>query len=122
MTKRVLVVDDEPDLVTIVSALLEAEGYEVEAASDGIEAIESAQATPPDLILMDVMMPEMNGYQACRLLKNNPLTRHIPVIMLTAKAYQSDRYQGMDSGADEYLTKPYEDDRVIALVRSFLGA
>ena len=109
MAKRVLVVDDEPDIVDIVTCLLEGEGYETLVARDGIEAVEVAEAERPDLVLLDVMMPEMNGYQVCRLLKAKPEFRDIPVVMLTAKAQQSDQFWGLDSGATAYLTKPFDN-------------
>jgi DNA-binding response OmpR family regulator len=122
MTKRILIVEDEPDLAFILKAFLLSEGYDVEIAEDGVDGVEAAQANPPDLILMDVMMPEMNGYQACRLIKSDPLTQGVPVIMLTAKTYQTDRYWGLEAGADEYLTKPYDERLILSKIRSMIGA
>lgn len=114
-------VDDEPDIVEIVTCLLECEGYETLIARDGVEAIEVAEAEHPDLVLLDVMMPEMNGYQVCRLLRANPKFNGTPVVMLTAKAQQSDQFWGLDSGATAYLTKPFDNAELLAKVSEILG-
>lgn len=118
-SKRVLVVDDEPDIVDIVTCLLEGEGYETLVARDGVEV---AEAEHPDLVLLDVMMPEMNGYQVCRLLKAKPEFRDTPVVMLTAKAQQSDQFWGLDSGATAYLTKPFDNRELLQTVGRHLAS
>jgi len=120
--KRVLVVDDEPDIVEIVACLLEGEGYETLVARDGIEAVEVAEAERPDLVLLDVMMPEMNGYQVCRLLRAKPEFRDTPVVMLTAKAQQSDQFWGLDSGATAYLTKPFDNRELLRTVGELIAS
>jgi CheY-like chemotaxis protein len=122
MHKRVLVVDDEPDIVEIVTCLLEGEGYETLTARDGLEAVEVAEAEKPDLMLLDVMMPEMNGYQVCRLLRAKPDLRDMPVVMLTAKAQQSDQFWGLDSGATAYLTKPFDNRELLRTVGDILAS
>ena len=118
MTARVLVVDDLEPNVKLLEAKLTAEYFEVVTGSSGPEAIEVARREQPDIILLDVMMPGMDGYEACRLLKADPLTEHIPVVMVTALDQQSDRIEGLDAGADDFLTKPVEDVALFARVRS----
>ena len=105
MNKSILIVDDSPLIVEVVSKFLAGQGYRVFTASNGIEAIEKTFRELPDLILLDVMMPRMNGYQACRLLKADPETCNIPIIMLTVKDQASDKYWGIQTGADAYLSK-----------------
>lgn len=105
MNKRVLIVDDSPLIVEVISKFLEGKGYKTFTANNGIEAIEKTFRELPDLILLDVMMPRMNGYQACRLLKSDPETCNIPIVMLTVKDQASDRYWGIQTGADAYLSK-----------------
>lgn len=119
--KKILVVDDEPDINIILTTYLSASGYETLSAKDGLEAISAAQAHHPDLILLDVMMPEMSGYQVARLLKDDPATCGIPLIMVTAKTQQSDRFWGLESGAAAYLHKPFELPDVLAHVQSLIG-
>src|SRR4030067_759588 len=105
MNKCILIVDDSPLIVEVVSKCLAGHGYRIFTASNGIEAIEKTFRELPDLILFDVMMPRMNGYQACRLLKADPETCNIPIIMLTVKDQASDKYWGIQTGADAYLSK-----------------
>lgn len=107
---KVLVVDDDKDIVNIVRMTLAAEGREFIVASNGVEAVEKALSEMPDLIVLDVMMPKMNGYQVCRLLKNEKTTWEIPVLMLTGKARERDRYYGLSVGADDYIVKPFRPD------------
>jgi CheY-like chemotaxis protein len=119
--KRILAVDDDAHILKLVSFSLKAGGYEVLEAADGLSAIDVATAEKPDLILMDVMMPALDGYEACRRLKANPDTADIPVIMLTAKTQASEQKTGHDSGATEYICKPFTPKDLVAQVRSFLG-
>jgi two-component system cell cycle response regulator len=120
MTARILVVDDIRTNVKVLEAKLTSEYYEVIAASSGPEALESAASHKPDLILLDVMMPGMDGFEVCRRLKGNPDTAHIPVIMVTALGDPEDRVQGLSAGADDFLTKPVDDIAMFARVRSLL--
>lgn len=107
---RILVVEDEVDALETVADWLEFNGYEVLVARDGREGLDKALSEEPDLVLLDVMMPKLNGYQVCREIRKNTRTQHIPVIMLTAKAQESDRFWGMETGASDYITKPFDMD------------
>ncbi|MFQ5562921.1 MAG: PleD family two-component system response regulator [Parvularculaceae bacterium] len=118
MTARVLVVDDLEPNVKLLEAKLRAEYFDVLSAYSGKEAIERAKADHPDIILLDVMMPGMDGFEACRILKSTPETAHIPVVMVTALDQQADRIAGLEAGADDFLTKPVEDVALFARVRS----
>jgi DNA-binding response OmpR family regulator len=110
---RLLVVDDEPQIRTILSEFL-ADHFTLSTASNGKDAIEVARKWKPDLILMDVMMPEMDGVGACRALRENEETRHIPVLMLTAANMSSERVRAFDSGADDFISKPFDFDELVA--------
>ena len=117
----VLIVDDSPTEQHVMSRVLEKNGIETLVASDGEEAIAIAEQNLPDLILMDVVMPGMNGFQATRRLTRNPVTAEIPVVMITSKDQESDRVWGLRQGAVEYLTKPVEDSELLAAVRARLA-
>jgi two-component system alkaline phosphatase synthesis response regulator PhoP len=125
--KRILVVDDEPDFCAIVQGQLEKEGFEVELAYNGVEGMEKAQANPPDAIVLDVMMPEKDGYEMCKELKANENLCSIPVLLLTAVASHvtSTRYShadGMSTEADDYIAKPASADQISQSLRRMLGA
>jgi len=120
MTGRILIVDDMEPNIRVLTAKLEAEYYQVICAMNGEDAIEMARNNSPDLILLDVMMPVMDGFQTCRRLKNDPLTQHIPVVMVTALDGQQDRVLGLQAGADDFLSKPIDDIALFARVRSLL--
>lgn len=120
MTARVLVVDDVPANVKLLEAKLSAEYYEVITAVNGQQAIEVAEAEMPDIILLDVMMPIMDGFTACRKLKENERLRHIPIIMVTALDQPSDRVQGLMSGADDFISKPIKNNPLFPRVRSLI--
>ncbi len=117
MTARVLVVDDLEPNVKLLEAKLRAEYFDVLTALSGQEAVEKARAEKPDIILLDVMMPGMDGFEACRILKSDQETAHIPVVMVTALDQQADRVAGLSAGADDFLTKPVEDVALFARVR-----
>jgi len=120
MKKKILVVDDEKDIVDILKYNLERENeFEVQVASNGREAMELAEALP-DLIILDIMMPELNGFEVCKLLKNNPLTAKIPVIFLTAKENEIDEILGLEIGADDYINKPISPRKVLARIKSVI--
>ncbi|HXI87625.1 MAG TPA: PleD family two-component system response regulator, partial [Parvularculaceae bacterium] len=118
MTARVLVVDDLEPNVKLLEAKLRAEYFDVIGALSGQEAIEKAKSEQPDIVLLDVMMPGMDGFEACRIIKQTPETAHIPVVMVTALEQQADRVAGLEAGADDFLTKPVEDVALFARVRS----
>ncbi|MBF0255480.1 MAG: response regulator [Gammaproteobacteria bacterium] len=109
--KTILVVDDAPANIDLSSQMLK-EQYRVKAATNGDKALASAAKAPPDLVLLDVMMPGMDGYEVCRQLKSNPQTARIPVVFLSAKISREDQQRGMDMGAIGYLTKPVEEARL----------
>ena len=120
MIKKILVVDDEKDIVDIIKYNLERENeFEVLTASNGKQALEAAE-TLPDLILLDIMMPELNGFEVCKQLKSNPHTSKIPVIFLTAKENEIDEILGLEIGADDYITKPISPRKVIARIKSVI--
>ena len=120
MTARVLVVDDIPANVKLLEAKLGAEYFDVVTAGSGPEALTSIEAEKPDIVLLDVMMPGMDGFEVCRRIKGNPATAHLPVIMVTALDQVSDRVQGLEAGADDFLTKPVNDVALFARVRSLV--
>ena len=117
---RILVVDDEPDAVELVSFNLKHAGFEVVAASDGAEAIRKARTHSPDLIILDVMLPEIDGMEACKLLRRDPATSDIPILMLTARSSEMDRVLGLELGADDYVTKPFSPRELVLRVRKLL--
>jgi two-component system cell cycle response regulator len=119
---RVLVADDSPLVLRMIEMMLAGAGYSVLTARDGLEAIEKAVAADGvDLVILDVMMPRMNGYQACRLLKTEPSTKHVPVVILTSKDQAGDRFWGLETGADYYITKDSEPPRILELVKNILA-
>ena len=118
--QHVLIVEDEAPLVTMLRYNLESEGYRVSEAVDGEEAILMVIEEPPDLILLDWMLPSLSGIEVCRRIRRNESTRTVPIIMLTARGEDSDRVRGLDSGADDYITKPFSPRELMARVRAVL--
>ena len=116
----ILVIDDEKDLIELVRYNLEKEGYDAIAASDGQTGLEIAQRHKLDLIVLDLMMPGMDGLEVCRRLRSDPRTGRIPLIMLTAKATEADRIVGLELGADDYITKPFSPRELVARVKAIL--
>src|ERR1051325_7954699 len=117
MAKKILVVDDERHIVRLIQVNLEQCGHEVSTAFDGKEALEKVESDRPDMLVLDVMMPFMDGFDVLRTLKENPETRDIPVIMLTAKSQDVDVFRGWQSGVDCYLIKPFNPKELVAFVK-----
>lgn len=120
MAYKILAVDDEKHIVRLVQINLQKEGYDVVTASNGREALEQVEREKPDLVIMDVMMPEMGGFEALQEMKANEATSTVPVIMLTAKAQDADVFEGWKSGADLYLTKPFNPQELLTFVKRIL--
>ncbi len=120
MTKKIFIVEDELDFLTTLKERLEFEGFVVVTAVDGEEALERIPEEKPDLILLDIMLPAMNGYQVCRRLKSNPETETIPVVVVTAKSQESDKFWAKETGADDYLTKPFEMEELLQKIQDNL--
>jgi len=118
---KILVVDDEVNITQILEFSIGAEGYEVIAAQNGEEAIDKARREQPDLIILDIMMPIIDGYEACRILKSNPLTKNIPVILLTAKGRDIDRRFGYEVGATDYIIKPFSPNKLVDKIHKLLS-
>lgn len=118
--KQILVIEDDPDIVEVLVYNLNREGYEVLAAESGEDGLSLAKSKSPDLILLDLMLPGMEGLQVCRKLKNDPATSGVPVIMLTARTEDADIVTGLEMGADDYVTKPFSPRVLIARVRAVL--
>jgi DNA-binding response OmpR family regulator len=111
--RRVVVADDDPDIVDILTFNLESAGYEVESAADGAAALELVTASRPDLVVLDIMMPKMDGLEVLAALKAEPSTKEIPVVMLTAKTSDTDLWSGWEAGADYYITKPFDLEELL---------
>jgi len=118
---RILIVDDSPTEIHVLSGILQKHGHEVTTAADGEKGVEAARAGKPDLVLMDVVMPGMNGFQATRQLTKDPATAHIPVIIVTTKDQETDRVWGLRQGAKDYVTKPVAEAELLAKIKAVLG-
>jgi DNA-binding response OmpR family regulator len=118
--KKILVVDDEVDLVKTIQFSLEVEGYTVLVSNDGEDALSQARKESPDLILLDIMLPKLDGYKVCRLLKFDERYKHIPILMMTAKTQEKDKVLGIETGADEYITKPFDMDELMEKIKAYL--
>src|SRR5262245_12747382 len=118
---KILVVDDEIYIVHILDFSLGMEGYEVVTALDGEQGLEKARAQRPDLIVLDIMMPKLDGYETCKMLKADPETRSIPIILLSAKGRNIEQKNGIAVGADDYITKPFSPRKLVERINSILG-
>ena len=121
MKPNILVVDDEPDLLELIDTNLSAAGFHVLTAANGSEALRRARALQPQLILLDVMLPELDGLEVCKLLRLDPATRSIPIVMLTARATEIDRVLGLELGADDYVTKPFSVRELVLRLKKLLN-
>jgi twitching motility two-component system response regulator PilG len=121
MQKKILIVEDEESLLKLESILLTTKGYLVQGATTGFAALEAVAAEPPDLILLDIMLPELDGFEVCSRIRNNPETAAIPIILLTAKKTPEDIARGQAVGADEYITKPFKSVLVMETIERLLS-
>src|SRR5919202_629136 len=120
LRSRILVIDDHPDNIALIRAQLEREGHTVSVAVDGNAGLEAATASRPDVILLDVLLPDLSGYEVCRRLRASNATRATPILMLTALQDRADRLQGLEAGADDFLSKPVDRAEMLARLRSLL--
>ena len=118
---KIVIAEDEPDIRDLIAFTLRFAGYEVVATSNGEEAVQMASKVIPDLILMDVRMPRMTGYDACRVMKANPNLKDVPVVFLSAKGQESEIATGLEAGAEEYLLKPFAPDQLTTRVKAILS-
>jgi len=118
---NILIVDDSPTEIHVLTSILEKHGFSVGVANNGEEGVEKAKAEMPDLILMDVVMPGMNGFQAARQISTNPETANIPIIIVSTKDQETDKMWGLRQGAKDYVTKPAQEKELIAKINSLLG-
>jgi len=121
VTRRILIVDDEPNIVLSLEFLMQQSGYDVHTAVDGEQALEAIRTSPPDLILLDVNMPKINGYDVCATVRKNPGWQGIRILMLTAKGRDVEREKGLAMGADGYVTKPFATQEVVDKVQEILA-
>jgi DNA-binding response OmpR family regulator len=121
MQKRVLVVDDEPNIVMSLEFLMRRAGFEVQVARNGREALTALDGTPPDLMLLDVMMPEFDGYEVCEQIRARPEWNATKIVMLTARGRETERERGLKLGADAYVTKPFSTRELVDQVKGMLG-
>jgi len=121
MIRRVLIVDDEPNIVTSLEFLMRGGDYEVRVALNGAEALRLADSFRPDVILLDVMMPQRSGFEVCQKIRENPVLRDVKIIMLTAKGRDAERDRGLDLGANAYVTKPFSTKELVNTVRELLS-
>jgi DNA-binding response OmpR family regulator len=118
---RILIVDDEPNIVLALELLMKKEGYEVHAVDDGERAVQAAKELRPDLILLDIMIPKMDGYEVCQRIRSDALLKDVSIIMLTAKGREVEREKGLALGADHYITKPFSTRQVVMKVKEILA-
>ena len=117
---RILLVDDEPSIVKMVGKRLEVEGFEVTVAMDGQEGLQKAQGQQQDLIILDLMLPKLNGYEVCGLLKRDSRYEKIPIIMLSARAQEKDEKEGLEAGANAFMTKPFKSQELVDRIKALL--
>ncbi|HTF16098.1 MAG TPA: response regulator [Burkholderiales bacterium] len=120
MSHRILIVDDEPNIVASLEFLMRGSNYEVRVARDGEEALRGAECFRPDLVLLDVMMPQRSGFEVCQKIRENPAFRGVKIVMLTAKGRDLEKHRGLDLGANAYVTKPFSTKELMSTVRGLL--
>jgi len=119
--KKILLADDEEDIKTVIKLYLESKGYDVVTSYDGLDTLDKVKAEKPDLILLDIMMPVINGFEVCKQLKADENTSHIPIVMLSAASHSDSVEQAMKAGAVDYIMKPFEPPRIEAILKKILG-
>lgn len=117
---KILIVEDMESVVTLLRSLLEREGFQVTTAQDGVEALEAVRRDKPDLVLLDLMLPGVDGLEVCRRIRHDPVTAHLPIIILSGKEEETDKVIGLEIGADDYITKPFQANELIARVKGRL--
>jgi DNA-binding response OmpR family regulator len=117
---KILIVEDMESVVTLLRSLLEREGFQVTTAPDGVEALEAVRRDKPDLVLLDLMLPGLDGLEVCRRIRHDPVTAHLPIIILSGKEEETDKVIGLEMGADDYITKPFQANELIARVKGRL--
>jgi len=122
MNKRVLIVDDEPNIVLSLEFLMQREGYQVATAADGEAAMEALAAQAPDLVILDIMLPKMNGFEVCRRIRGDPRWKGVRILILTARGRETEVSKGLGLGADLYVTKPFSTKELMAQVKGLLAA
>src|SRR5881296_2216043 len=120
MARRILIADDEPDIVTSLEFLMRGDDYEVRVARNGEEALQLAESFRPDIVVLDVMMPQRSGFEVCQKIRENPILRDVKIIMLTAKGREVEKEKGLDLGANAYVTKPFSTKELMNTVRGLL--
>jgi len=120
-SRKILIVDDEPDVASLLNLMLKSKGYETIIAGDGQEALEKARHEKPDLIVLDIMLPRLDGYKVARMLKFDEKFSHIPIIMVTAKIQEKDKKTGLEMGADAYVTKPFDTAMLLEKINEVLA-
>src|SRR5262245_45150754 len=120
MPTRILIVEDDPDIADLVAHYLEKAGFMSERITSGRDALAAIAAKPPDLLVLDLMLPQVDGLEVCRILRSDKKTAAVPIIMLTARAEESERIVGLELGADDYLAKPFSPNELVARVRALL--
>ncbi len=121
MPQKILVIDDDPSAARLVGYILEREGYHVDTVANGLEGIKKVQDEAPDLVILDVMLPGLDGFEVCYRLRAEPRTAQLPILMLSAKVQEIDKATGLRAGANEYLTKPADPEQVLTRVKALLG-
>ena len=122
MAQKILIADDDVETLRLIGLMLQRQGFEIAAAANGAQALEMTHTISPDLIILDVMMPDMDGYQVTRQLRQDPTTSEIPILMFTAKGQVEDKVTGYEAGVDEYITKPINPAELVARVKALLSS
>ena len=121
MAKKILIVEDEANIVTMLESRLKSNGYDVIPAYDGEAGLDKARSEKPDLVILDIMLPKLDGYQVCHALKSDGKYEHIPIVMLTARGEVDDMKMGLEKGADAYVSKPFDAQTLIGVIKGLLG-